>query len=1076
MNEDQPTDRNGSEDHAPMRAAIRHDILRTNTEVALVLVSVLALALVAMFAGLRAARNLKRAESAEADGRERLRKAYTAQARAMRATAEAGGREAAMISISNAVAISPSSDTRTEAIACLAQWDLVQEGPLLPTPHDLGQILMDSKLQYYASVDASNKVGVFNLRDGMEISALDLDGPEEGKWGRPGQLSWSPNGQFVAGRFDRGAVAAWDVETKQVVFKHGFEKIEPPPGHSFRSLRGLVFSQDSKKLIFSDAEQSGQLSVYDVASGQMFSSAIGVWGKMFRMRPDMKAVAVATNNEVDVLEYPSGVKLHSLAHSAGVALLEWAPDGNRLAVSCDDGEVYLWEPDREMHRHLSGHSERCVQMGFSPDGKLLFSSSRDGTSRLWNVEQGRMIASGHGLADTFASDGTRVGFWRPWEGFGVWRVLKSKVYSALPCDKSKGPLFTMDLSPSGRWCVATQDKGFCVWDLSMGNEASFVPLEDVRCVRISPDEKTLYVCAQSGLEAWPLRVDENGKLKAPPADPRKIPLPGDLGARAIALSSDGHRAAVELTDRRLVEINLTEQKPPVVFEGLATPSFKGPGSATGAGRFAISPDGRWVATGFGFNGDRPTVWDGQTGKSAARLKAATSVVCFSPDGRWLGLAGMDHSSVWSVGDWGLVKEIRRDEASVTHGAIAFTENSNLFAVSQRRQTVQLRDASTDETIGDLIPPEAESVNSVRLSMDGSILAAATASDMVEIWRLGNLRGQLAAMNLDWGGAPDNSVVAPMVKGVEWWPITFVASVVGVAVAVGFSLLTLRRHRAAIERFVIAEAQAAKRDRDLNAARVELIQSHKMQALGTLAAGIAHDFNNLLSVVRMSNKLIGRQTAGDTEIQEHVEDIEQAVLQGKSVVSSMLGYARDRTEDKEPTDVGTVVEEAVSLLSREFLSGIALTLELEREAPKVNIGRGPLEQILLNLLVNASEAMQGEGRLEIVVRARPSLPAKNYVLRPGAAEDFVELTVADSGPGIAPEVIDRLFEPFFTTKRSGSKAGTGLGLSLVYAIAKNGELGLSVESETSCGAKFSVVMPAAPTPVRETHSSQIEKPA
>jgi signal transduction histidine kinase len=388
----------------------------------------------------------------------------------------------------------------------------------------------------------------------------------------------------------------------------------------------------------------------------------------------------------------------------------------------------------------------------------------------------------------------------------------------------------------------------------------------------------------------------------------------------------------------------------------------------------------------------------------------------------------------------------------------------------------LRDASTDETIGDLIPPEAESVNSVRLSMDGSILAAATASDMVEIWRLGNLRGQLAAMNLDWGVAPDTSVVAPMVKGVEWWPITFVASVVGVAVAVGFSLLTLRRHRAAIERFVIAEAQAAKRDRDLNAARVELIQSHKMQALGTLAAGIAHDFNNLLSVVRMSNKLIGRQTAGDTEIQEHVEDIEQAVLQGKSVVSSMLGYARDRTEDKEPTDVGTVVEEAVSLLSREFLSGIALTLELEREAPKVNIGRGPLEQILLNLLVNASEAMQGEGRLEIVVRARPSLPAKNYVLRPGAAEDFVELTVADSGPGIAPEVIDRLFEPFFTTKRSGSKAGTGLGLSLVYAIAKNGELGLSVESETSCGAKFSVVMPAAPTPVRETHSSQIEKPA
>lgn len=1063
MSQNQPTDRNGFEDDAAMRAAIRHDMLRTNTEVALVLVSVLALALVAVFAGLRAARNLKRAESAEADGRERLLKAYTAQARAMRATAEAGGREAAMISISNAVAIRPSSDTRTEAIACLAQWDLVQEGPLLSTPHDVGQILMDPKLRYSASLDASNKVGIFSLRDGQEICALDIDGPGREKWGRAGQLSWSPNGQLLAGRFDRGAVAAWDLETRRVIFKHGFEAIEAPPGHSFKSLRGLVFSPDSRKLIFSDAEQSGQLSVYDVASGQRLSSAIGVWGKTFRMRPDMKELAVATDNEVDVLEYPSGVKLHSLAHSASIAFLEWAPDGNRLAVSCDDGEVYLWEPDREMHRHLSGHSERCVQMGFSPDGKLLFSSSRDGTTRLWDVEQGRTIASGHGLADTFASDGTRLGFWRAWEGFGVWRVLKSQVYSALPCDKSKGPLFTLDLSVSGRWCVATQDKGFCVWDLSMGNQESFIPLADVRCVRVSPDEKTLYVCAQNGLEAWPLCADENGKLKAPPADRRKIPLPGDLGARAIALSSDGHRAAVELTDWRLIEINLTEQEPPVVFKGRSTPSFKGPGSPTGAGRFAISPDGRWVVTGFGFNDDRPTVWDGESGESAARLKAGTSVVCFSPDGRRLGLAGMDRSSVWSVGDWGMVNEIRRDEASVTHGAIAFTDNSNLFVVSQRRQTVQLRDASTDETIGDLIPPESESVNSVRLSRDGSILAAATASDVVEIWRLGSLRAQLAAMNLDWGVPPDSGTVAQLVKGSQWWPITFVASIVGVAVAVGFSLLTLRRHRVAIERFVIAEAQAANRNRDLNAARVELIQSHKMQALGTLAAGIAHDFNNLLSVVRMSNKLIGRQTSGHAEIQEHVEDIEQAVLQGKSVVSSMLGYARDRTEDKELTDVGTVVEEAVSLLSREFLSGIALTLELEREAPKVKIGRGPLEQILLNLLVNASEAMQGEGRLEIVVRARTSLPLKNYVLRPGSATEFVELTVKDSGPGIAPEVIDRLFEPFFTTKRSGSKSGTGLGLSLVYTIAKNGEVGLSVENETSRGAKFSLVMPAASPP-------------
>jgi signal transduction histidine kinase len=831
-------------------------------------------------------------------------------------------------------------------------------------------------------------------------------------------------------------------------------------------------------LIFGDAAEQGQVSVYDIASGRKLSSGVNVWGKMFRMRPDMKELAVVNDNEVSILEYPSGQKLHSLTHSAKVALLEWGPKGDRLAISCDDGEVYLWQPEQEIHRHLSGHSERCVDLGFSPDQKLLFSSSRDGTSRLWDVEQGRLIASGQGLADTFNADGTRLGFWRVWQGFGVWRVSKSSVYSALYCDKSDGPLYSLDLSPSGRWCVATQGTGFRTWDLSMSDQDTFIPLPGVLCVRVSPDEKTLYVCTQIGLEAWPLLPDAKGKLHLPPADPRRFSLAGAEGARAIALSSDGNWAAVELMDRRLIELNLREAQPPVVFQGRwSSVNFKGPASPTGSGRFAISADGRWVVTGFGFDGETPAVWNGRTGESAARLKEGTSVACFSPDDRWVGLAGMDRFSIWSVGDWALVKEFRRDESSVTHGSTAFAQDPAILAVSQTRQMVQLQDATTGEEIGDLIPPAPQSVNTLRLARDGSILATATASDIVEIWRLNNLRRELATMHLDWGVPQPSRRTAQSANGTNWgaWQTTFVVIVAGVAVAVGFCLLTLRRHRVAIQRFLVAEAQAAERDRDLNAARIELIQSHKMQALGTLATGIAHDFNNLLSVVRMSNKLIGRQTAGQAEIQEHIMDIEQAVLQGKSVVSSMLGYARGGTDEKEPTDVNKLVEETVSLLSHEFLSGIALTLDLEPNLAKAKVGRGALEQILLNLLVNASEAMQGEGRLEIAVRGRSGLLPRHYVLRPGPASDFIELTVKDSGPGIAPELQDRVFEPFFSTKRSGAKVGTGLGLSLVYSIAKNAELGLSVESEVSRGAAFCLVLPVALSPVRESHSSQMASP-
>jgi two-component system, cell cycle sensor histidine kinase and response regulator CckA len=191
---------------------------------------------------------------------------------------------------------------------------------------------------------------------------------------------------------------------------------------------------------------------------------------------------------------------------------------------------------------------------------------------------------------------------------------------------------------------------------------------------------------------------------------------------------------------------------------------------------------------------------------------------------------------------------------------------------------------------------------------------------------------------------------------------------------------------------------------------------------------------------------------------------------------VLGYARAEKNDGEPTDVSAVVEEAVSLLSREFLSGIALTLELERDAPPVSIGRGPLEQILLNLVVNASEAMQGEGRLKIVVHERPSAPSQPCVLRPNTAGQYVELSVIDSGPGIAPEIRDRMFEPFFTTKRSGAKAGTGLGLSLVYSIAQQWGLGLGVESEPGNGARFTLLIPVESAPVRQTHSVKISNPA
>lgn len=1031
------------------------DMLKANTSVIVVLIAVLTLTLVAVLAGLHAAQ-------AEAQARKRLWNAYIDQARAMRAASQAGRRQIALADVSNAASIGRSPELRTEAIACLALSDLVQEGGIAPTPRGLGGEDIDATLTRFAYGETNGNVVVGRLKDGKQLFKLSAQYGGQDVNTTVGNLAFSPDGRWLAARFASGQVAIWDLNTRnQLNFSDAATTNDPMSGLAFLSQSGLTFSRDSKKLFFSDLSESGMLSTFEVDAGRKETTPISVGIKVFRVRPDMKAVAVADSTRVDLMTYPAGAVTQTLTHMTRVALLAWSPDAVHLAVSCESGEIYLWDTSRTTARLLSGHSERCITMGFDAAGKLLFTSSRDGRTRVWDTASAQEIAAGEGIAHGFSTDAKRLGFWWPWSGFGVWDVVSSPYYAIHQCEIAAGPLFNYDLSINGRWCAGVQNEGFRIWDLAHEDKEYYVPLTNVLCVRFASDEKSLYVCTQDGLFVWPLALNEAGDLPLPPPAVKQIPLPDGRGARAIALAADGRSAAVELTDRRMFVLHLAEGGKPTAFPSQwGTVNFRGPGSFTGAGRFVISPDGRWVATGFNFGGDDfPRVWDARTGALVKEFKGGTSLVAFSPDGDKLALAGMDHYSVWSVGDWQKLAEFTRDEFTVTHGTIAFTRDNSLLAFGRTRQVVQLRTASTDEPIADLLSPIAQSVNSVRLAHDGSVLVTATANDMVEVWRIGKLRQALAKINLDWDSHPGHSADPGPNFAYGGWRVGLLASLAGFGLAVSFAFVLLKRQRAAIRRFVAAELQAEEQRGELDIAKIELMHSQKMQALGTLAAGIAHDFNNLLSVVRMSNRLIGRAAPENPEIQEYVADIEEVSVQGKNVIRSMLGYARDESSKPGPTDVDEIVERTVSLLNREFLSGIQLTLELAPELPPVAIRQGRLEQILLNLIVNASEAMSGRGKLKISVQHHSGNQRPKIILRPKADLRFVELTVGDSGPGVPPQIVERIFEPFFSTKGSASTA-TGLGLSLVYSIAQQDGAGLSVDSELGKGALFAVLIPIA----------------
>jgi two-component system cell cycle sensor histidine kinase/response regulator CckA len=161
-------------------------------------------------------------------------------------------------------------------------------------------------------------------------------------------------------------------------------------------------------------------------------------------------------------------------------------------------------------------------------------------------------------------------------------------------------------------------------------------------------------------------------------------------------------------------------------------------------------------------------------------------------------------------------------------------------------------------------------------------------------------------------------------------------------------------------------------------------------------------------------------------------------------------------------MGTLIEETLNLLRGQFLGGVELTTTFDPDLPAVEVSQGRLEQVLLNFVVNAAEAMNGRGRLEL--RAALATAATGCVKPPTGAGPWVELTVADSGPGIPADVLPRIFEPFYTTKNLGNQRGTGLGLATVWRLAEEEQFGLRVRTEPGRGTEFSVLVPVQkPTP-------------
>lgn len=241
----------------------------------------------------------------------------------------------------------------------------------------------------------------------------------------------------------------------------------------------------------------------------------------------------------------------------------------------------------------------------------------------------------------------------------------------------------------------------------------------------------------------------------------------------------------------------------------------------------------------------------------------------------------------------------------------------------------------------------------------------------------------------------------------------------------------------------------------------LRQAQKMEAVGQLTGGIAHDFNNLLTVITGSLELILRQATGHEAITRLATAAERAAERGARLTTSLLSFARKQPLSPEPLDINTLIREFTPLLQRAVGEIVRIEVVLASSVPETNIDAAHCQSALLNLVINARDAMPAGGQLTVATQT-VTLSASELTSNPDARPgEFVAISVRDSGSGMTPEVVARAFDPFFTTKDLGK--GSGLGLSQVYGFARQSGGHAAIKSRPGEGTLVSIFLPTVASP-------------
>lgn len=1036
------------------RERLRRNLLRANTAVAAILCATIVLAFLSVLASIQAGRNQQRAESAEEQGHERLWRSYVAQARAARLSGIAGRSREALGAARLAAAIRPSIEVRDEAIACLSMPDLLPGARLAEvSPEDYWIRGAPGAAIYLAGSDFG-PIQVRDAADGARRFTLDLVsaglGPRPDRDRRVTDGGVSPDGKHCVLVLKDGSLAVWSLVDGRLEFTTTPSRAGTP---------GFDFTPDSESIAFHNLDRGGALRVVRLSDGRSLPQAASIQSQPFSFQPGTRLITLAETNQLVWLDRDTGERVRTAPVPMAIRALTWSLDGKKLAATAEGNDIFLWNFETRQFHQLRAEAELRWSLVFSPDSRHLLAGFGDNVTHLYDCAQGReRVWTKEGIGLAFSADSKEVFYFHRRTRFGRWKLTDSDVFRIETGAGNRGhKLLTMDLSRDGRWLATLQPKGLELWDLQGGGSRKLFEFGDLRSFAFFPDNESLLICRIGRLEKRRIQVRTASEPGARPrrevilGPPETIPLPANLSVLHLALSADGRVAALDLQDLRIAILDLTRTNSLVFLETGATMTFTlGSGVATGSGRFAVSPEGRWVALGYGPQDRMPTVFDCSTGKLVSRLSKSSGTVAFSPDGNHLIVGGGDGYSLYRVGTWEKVWHRMDPGVGGQWGCMTFDAGGRWVALSSRRHLIQLLDMKDGTQLATLTPPELMNLSGLRMSFDSSVLAAATQDNFVQLWDLAGMRRSLGSLGLDWGrdGDPAPTHASRTVaKSAISTPLAVALVGLGAASLVAIlALVVLRRHQSLAQGLVQTEERSIRQQRELE------VQREVSRLKSNFVSMVSHEFRTPLSVIISSTEILRDYLPRLTEEKRRrqFDTIVDAAERMRELIDEvlLLGKVESGRLECQPRllEVRPLCERLVAEVMAAQQGRNPIEVQAQVEGVLATLDQNLVEIILSNLLSNA-------------VKYSPAgAPVTLKFRKEGSALVF---DVEDRGIGIPSFDQASLFSPFRRGSNVGKVPGTGLGLAIVQKCVQQHGGKIEVRSDEGEGTVFTVWLPGPP---------------